>query len=198
MMHSLGRMPYVGTTTIKKTIPPSDPNHSGDVFDVKFDGAELAGFRITANQKLEFSEEKITPELDALNIYNIDATERSVRIAKQSTRIKEQQYDKLYVNNLGSGPADVELAVTTEPVIPQVVLIPTAAICVVLMYLMYLVFYAMAPKVAAISLSTFKTEVSQPLFLLVVGIGMVFVVLSIFIPYNTCLLYTSPSPRDRG
>jgi len=77
------------------------------------------------------------------------------------------------------------LAVTTVPVIPQVTLIPVAATCVVLIYLMYLVFYAMAPKVAAISLSTFKTEVSQPLFLLVVGIGMVFVVLSIFIPYNT-------------
>jgi len=185
MMHSLGRMPYVGTTTIKKTVPPSDPNHSGDIFEVKFDGAELAGFTVTSNQKLEFSEEKITGELDARKIYDIDATEKGVRIGKQSTRIEEQQYDKLYVNNLGSGPAEVELTVTTEPVIPQVVLIPLAATCVVLMYLMYLVFYAMAPKVAAIALSTFKTEVSQPLFILVVGIGMAFVVLSIFIPYNT-------------
>ena len=185
MLHSLGRLPYVGTTTIKKTIPPSDPNHSGDVFEVKFDGAELLGFTVTSNQKLELSEEKITAELEALNIYDVDASESGLRLGKQSTRIKEQQYEKLYVNNLGSGPADVVLAVTTEPVIPQVTLIPAAATCVVLIYLMYLVFYAMAPKVAAISLSTFKTEVSQPLFLLVVGIGMVFVVLSIFIPYNT-------------
>jgi len=60
MMHSLGRVPFVGTTTIKKTIQPSDPNHSGDVFDVRFDGAELAGFTVTSNQKLELSEEKIT------------------------------------------------------------------------------------------------------------------------------------------
>ena len=185
MLHSLGRLPYVGTTTIKKTIPPSDPNHSGDVFEVKFDGAELLGFTVTSNQKLELSEEKITAELDALNIYDFDASESELRLGKQSTRIKEQQYDKLYVNNLGGGPADVVLAVITEPVIPQVTLIPAAATCVVLIYLMYLVFYAMAPKVAAIALSTFKTEVSQPLFLLVVGIGMVFVVLSIFIPYNT-------------
>ena len=185
MLHSLGRLPYVGTTTIKKTIPPSDPNHSGDVFEVKFDGAELLGFTVTSNQKLELSEEKITAELDALNIYDFDASESELRLGKQSTRIKEQQYDKLYVNNLGSGPADVVLAVITAPVIPQVTLIPAAATCVVLIYLMYLVFYAMAPKVAAIALSTFKTEVSQPLFLLVVGIGMVFVVLSIFIPYNT-------------
>ena len=185
MLHSLGRLPYVGTTTVKKTIPPSDPNHSGDVFEVKFDGAELLGFTVTSNQKLELSEEKITAELEALNIYDVDASENGLRLGKQSTRIKEQQYEKLYVNNLGSGPADVVLAVTTEPVIPQVTLIPAAATCVVLIYLMYLVFYAMAPKVAAISLSTFKTEVSQPLFLLVVGIGMVFVVLSIFIPYNT-------------
>ncbi len=185
MMHSLGRMPYVGTTTIKKTIPPSDPNHSGDVFEVWFDGAELAEISVTSNQKLEISEEKITGELHASNIYSIDSTDTRIRLAKQSTRVKEQQYDKLYVNNLGSGPADVELSVITEPVIPQVALIPLAATCVVLMYLLYLIFYALAPKVAAIALSTFKTEVSQPLFMLVVGVGMAFVVLSIFIPYNT-------------
>ena len=185
MMHSLGRIPYVGATTVKKTIPPSDPNHSGDVFDVWFDGAELAEISVTTNQKLEISEEKITGELNAANIYGIDTTDSLVRLAKQSTRVKEQQYDKIYINNLGSGPADVELTVITEPVIPQVALIPIAAICVVFLYLMYLVFYAMAPKVAAIALSTFKTEVPQPLFMLVVGIGMVFVVLSIFIPYNT-------------
>ncbi len=185
MMHSLGRMPYVGTTTIKKTIPPSDPNHSGDVFEVWFDGAELAAITVKSNQKLEISEEEITGDLDATNIYGIERSDTQMRISKQSTRIKEQQYNKLYVNNLGSGPADVELSVITEPVIPEVALIPAAATCVVLMYLMYLVFYALAPKVAAIALSTFKTEVSQPLFMLVVGIGMVFVVLSIFIPYNT-------------
>ena len=52
MMHSLGRIPYVGATTVKKTIPPSDPNHSGDVFDVWFDGAELAEISVTTNQKL--------------------------------------------------------------------------------------------------------------------------------------------------
>jgi len=147
MMHSLGRMPFVGTNTLKKTIPPSDPNHSGDIFEVNFDGAELAGFTVTSNQKLEFSEEEITGELSARNIYDIDATDKGVRISKQATRIREQQYDKLYFNNLGSGPADIVLSVTTEPVIPQVVLIPVAATCVVLMYLMYLVFYAMAPKV---------------------------------------------------
>jgi ABC-type transport system involved in multi-copper enzyme maturation permease subunit len=41
------------------------------------------------------------------------------------------------------------------------------------------------PKIAAIALSTFKTEVSQPLFLLVTVLGSLFIVLSIYIPYNT-------------
>ena len=185
MMQSLGRLPYVGTTTVKKTIPPSDTNHSGDIFEVNFDGAEVSNILVQSNQKLEVSEEKITAELDPLNIYDIKATETGIRISKQSSRIKEQRYDKIYVNNLGSAPADVVLSVTTEPIIPQVALIPAAATCVVMIYLMYLVFYAMAPKIAAIALSTFKTEVSQPLFMLVMGIGLVFVVLSIFIPYNT-------------
>ncbi len=185
MMNSLGRIPFVGPQTIKKTIPPSDPNHSGDIFEVSFHGAELANITVKTNQKIEISEQKITGESNPASIYNVDARDNETLIIKQNTHIKEQSYDRLFVNNLGAEPAEIEMTVTTAPVIPEVRLIPSAALCVVLAYLMYLVFYAMAPKVAAIALSTFKTEVSQPLFMLVMGIGLAFVVLSIFIPYNT-------------
>ena len=41
------------------------------------------------------------------------------------------------------------------------------------------------PKSAAIAQATFKTEICQPLYLLVLAAGMAFVVLSIYVPYNT-------------
>jgi ABC-type transport system involved in multi-copper enzyme maturation permease subunit len=43
----------------------------------------------------------------------------------------------------------------------------------------------MCPKVFAIAHSTFKTEVNQPLYLLVLLIGALFTVGSIYVPYNT-------------
>ncbi len=53
------------------------------------------------------------------------------------------------------------------------------------LYLLYFIFVAALPKVFAIAQSTFKTEVSQPVFLILLLIGIIFVVVSIYIPYNT-------------
>ena len=53
------------------------------------------------------------------------------------------------------------------------------------LYLIYLVLAVNFPKVAAISLSTFKTEVSQPLFWLILIVGCLFLIGSVYIPYNT-------------
>ena len=185
MMHSLGRLPFTSTQTVKKTLQPLDSNHIGEPFAIPFDGAELAEIRVISSQQVEVSTEEITGETSPELIYIVDPTETGMTITKQGSRLQEQLYDTIYVNNLGSDSAEVEVSVKTTPVVPQVALIPVVAFCVCGLYLMYLVFYAMAPKVAAISLSTFKTEVSQPLFMLVLGIGLVFTVLSIFIPYNT-------------
>ena len=63
--------------------------------------------------------------------------------------------------------------------------IPWTAVFVLFIYLAFLIFATSFPKVAAIALSTYKTEISQPLYLLVLIIGGVFIVASIYIPYNT-------------
>ncbi|MDA7906611.1 ABC transporter permease, partial [Mariniblastus sp.] len=63
--------------------------------------------------------------------------------------------------------------------------VPGVAVFVFAIYLLYLTFATMCPKVFAIAHSTFKTEVNQPLYLLVLMIGALFTVGSIYIPYNT-------------
>ena len=160
-------------------------NHTGDTAPFSFNGSELTAITVQTDQQIEVSAEPITTETNRNRIYEIEANEAPIIIAKTYARLMEKDYDTLYVNNLGAGPANVRLEVRTAPIIPEVAIIPVAAICVVMIYLLYMLFAVMAPKVAAIALSTFKTEVSQPLYLLVAVIGIVFVVLSIFIPYNT-------------
>jgi ABC-type transport system involved in multi-copper enzyme maturation permease subunit len=71
------------------------------------------------------------------------------------------------------------------PLYKEVGIIPFIALLVVAVYLFYLIFAALSPKVAAIAFSTFKTEVSQPLFTIVMVLGILFILLTIYVPYNT-------------
>ena len=185
MVSSLARLPFAGSQVVELEVQPSPVNHTGDTAAFSFNGSELTAITVKTDQQVEVSAEPITLETNRTRIYEIEANEQPIIIAQTYARLMEKDYDTLYVNNLGAGPATVRLEVQTAPIIPEVAIIPMAAFCVVMIYLLYMLFAVMAPKVAAIALSTFKTEVSQPLYLLVAVIGIVFVVLSIFIPYNT-------------
>ncbi len=52
-------------------------------------------------------------------------------------------------------------------------------------FLVYFLQAMIAPRLSAIALATFKSEVAQPLFIIVLILGIVGLVLSIYIPYNT-------------
>ena len=82
-------------------------------------------------------------------------------------------------------PATVTILWLTTPDFTQSSLFWWAGGAVVFLYLTCFLFAASFPKVYAIALSTFKTEVSQPVFLILMLIGLVFIVASIYIPYNT-------------
>jgi len=185
MMASLARLPFAGSQVVEVEVPPTPINHPGDTAAISFSGAELVSIGIKTNQTIEVSTKPITPETNRSFVYDIEPNEEPIVIGKSFARLTEEDYDKFYVSNLGVMPASVRLEVRTAPTIPEVAIIPAAAFFVVMIYLFYMLFCVMAPKVAAIALSTFKTEVSQPLYLLVAVIGMAFVVASIFIPYNT-------------
>ena len=185
MMQSLSRLPFAGSTFVDLEVPPSDVNHSGDTVSLPFDGAELVDIGIFTDQQIEVSTQPITAETSRALVYDIEPSKEPSVISKSFTRLTEKNYDTFYVNNLGAGQANVRIEVRTAPVIPEVAIIPIAATCVVLIYLSYLLMSAMAPKVSAIALSTFKTEVSQPLYLLVAVVAAVFVLASIYVPYNT-------------
>ncbi len=185
MMASLARLPAAGSQVVEIEVPPSPLDHTGDAASMSFFGSELTQLSVLTDQQIEVSAEPITPETSRARVYDIEANEQPTVVSKNFARLSEKQYDALYVNNLGAASAKVRLEVRTAPIIPEVAIIPAAAFFVVMIYLLYMLFCVLAPKVAAVALSTFKTEVSQPLYLLVAVIGIVFVVASIFIPYNT-------------
>jgi len=92
---------------------------------------------------------------------------------------------EIYFKNVGPATANVELYVRYVPQYAQVASIPVTALGVVLIFLAYVVQRMAAPRMFAVALSTFKSEVAQPLFVLVVAGGVFALIAFVWIPYNT-------------
>jgi ABC-type transport system involved in multi-copper enzyme maturation permease subunit len=96
-----------------------------------------------------------------------------------------EDFEAFYIRNLGSETAQVELTVVAAPPHPQVSTIPMTAVFVVIVFLLYLWQRAVAPRLSAIALSSYKSEIAQPLFPLLILLGLFLLWLFIWIPYNT-------------
>ena len=189
-MNSLGRLPFAGNFTGSHTIEPASADSAGEEIDVSFFGQEVRWFKFQSNQELEIATEPIDEKLSPHRVFKVSAS--SAKEAQQfyrrvdgKGRIPNEKIGSLYVLNRGKGPATFSYEYKNSPVYDQVWIVPWAAGFVVALYLFYWVAALLFPKVFAIAYSTFKSEISQPLFMVILLIGVVFVVVSIYVPYNT-------------
>jgi hypothetical protein len=186
LLHSLARMPVAGPRETSFTVSPSSPTHPGDEIPVDFPGEEFRGLQVESNQSLEIAAQPLVQFLPSDQLYRIPPTSASTpALFRRGQVIPDGPVTKLYVANRGRNPATVKLVYFLLPVYPEVMVIPIAASSVVGLYLLVMSLTALFPKVSAIGLSTFKTEVSQPVFYLILAAGACFVMVSIFLPYNT-------------
>lgn len=189
-LYSLVRLNKTKIRDESKFQIPAD-NGSGTEIDVNFLSVELALIEFQADQRLEVAAEEIANDIDTTKIIPVDdnAADDDWTIFFPVTSIggpiPEGEVTKFWVRNLGDAPANLTLRVTTQPEYPEVAIIPRIAIALLLLVLFYMIQRTALPKVSAIALSTFKTEVAQPIYLLFILLGSLFAVASIYIPYYT-------------
>lgn len=195
LLRSMGRLAAVGTATVEATVPVSLSENRDDEFSepvghevaVSFRKDEVRRIVFRSDQHLTiatrpFSEVKPGAEIDLL------AGEEHQWLASQerTNAFFEGDVDRFYVRNLGSRPAKLTCIVTTSPPNPEVLTIPTTALAVVVVFLLYLLQRFAAPRLSAIALATYKSEIAQPLFLIIAALGAVLLVFFFpWIPYNT-------------
>ncbi|MFK7768702.1 MAG: ABC transporter permease [Mariniblastus sp.] len=185
---SLGRLPFTGRFTKEVEIPVSDRNSEGIEMQVDFDGQELQWISFENDQRLEMSTQPFTADSNPIYTFEIPVREEALTYRQRTDgrgKIPLEQIDSLYVKNVGSDTTNFKLTYELAPVYKEVWVVPVIAFFVVCLYLFYLILATMCPKVFAIAHSTFKTEISQPLFMLVMIIGGLFILGSIYVPYNT-------------
>ena len=189
-LYSLVRLNETKIRDESKFEIPAD-NGVGTEIDVNFLSVELALIEFQADQRLEVAAEEIANDIDTTKIIPVDDNAADddwtvfFPVTTVGGPIPDGEVAKLWVRNLGDASANLTLRVTTQPEYPEVAIIPRIAVALVLLVLFYMIQRTALPKVSAIALSTFKTEVAQPISLLFILLGSVFAVASIYIPYYT-------------
>jgi len=194
ILASLLRLNDVGQAVFEVTVPgtpaPANPDDVvvPDVFPmpVHYYGEELLELKISSTENLALSYDP-EAEMDTLRSVNIRAEEPLEwrRRPNAGSPLGDGLIEQLYLRNRGVEDATVRVEVTTDVVYPEVRAIVVTALAIVGVFLLYFLQHSLAPRLSAISLATFKSEVAQPLFMIILLLGVCFLLLSIYIPYNT-------------
>jgi ABC-type transport system involved in multi-copper enzyme maturation permease subunit len=194
ILASLPRLAQVGTWEFSATIPGTPAAAGPDdlvvpvahEMPVTFRGDEVRNLNIFSTENLAVAYEP-NVEIDAIGSVHVKADE--VFNWRQRPNAKspfgDRTIDKLYIRNRGVDDATVRVVVSTDVVYPEVRAVAFAAIALFCMFLLYFLQHVLVPRLSAIALATFKSEVAQPLFIIILVLGLCFLLLSIYIPYNT-------------
>ncbi|MEE2639863.1 MAG: ABC transporter permease [Planctomycetota bacterium] len=191
ILKPLNRLTATGVSQVKKFEIPADVEQGHEI-DISFNGSELSGMEIWSDQNIEiqdsvFKDQTREDRINELARIKIapDQPARAMRQGISERTIGFGEISSLFVKNSSEEPANLEIRVITQPTVPQLQVVRTASLIVVGIFLFFVFLRGVAPKVSAVALSTFKTEVSQPVYMILMVIAIVCVGLFVILPYNT-------------
>lgn len=180
-IESIARLPYVQPTTIETDLPAQ----GADVpVNITFRADELQHYTIASDQDVAVNVEAgkgfVSPTLVVRGGEPYKWTPGGA-----AARAFNGDVDELYLTTQNDAPAKVRIELETDVPMPQVRALRIAAIGVIALYLFYLTIHFLAPRTAVIATATAKETVSQPIFTLLILIGIAALVSFVFTPYNT-------------
>jgi len=92
---------------------------------------------------------------------------------------------RVFMQNREVDPATVKITMTTRPTVPEAASIVTTAIGFFAIFMTYIALRQAAPRISAVALATAKSEMAQPLYLLLLAVGLFGVALFTILPFNT-------------
>ena len=194
LFSSLIKLPASGVTSYEfqldagvNSVTESVNIHVGDVggMEIETTGAINASFTPFD----ELPENIVVDDITSDSIYRVSPYEpgilQTISARDESQSMAASTISDIYLKNIGPDPAQVNVYVLYVPQYAQVASIPVTAFGILFVFLAYIVQRMAAPRMFAVALSTFKSEVAQPLFVLVLAGGVCALVAFVWIPYNT-------------
>ena len=187
MTASLRRLPSVQPIVIDVEVPARETDFA---VPASFLASELQRYTIKSDQDVAINTEKGKGFVEPLLI--VEGSERDALEWTPSTsqfatsdRAFEGPVSTLFITNESDAATNVALRFYTDVEMPQVRAIPIAAAGTVGLYLLYLAIRFLAPRTSVIAAATAKETIAQPLYTMLIAIGVVMLVAFVFIPYNT-------------
>jgi hypothetical protein len=194
LLSAVTRLPFVGSSAVVLEVPVSGREDPQDEFsepvayefEVPIIYREVRSVSFQSDQNLvvatrPFLEVKPGAALDVIGGEELTW----LKGAQTTNPFLDADVSGLYIRNQGSKPATLELTVRTAPPHPEISTVPITACSVAAFFLLYLLQCVLAPRVSAIALATYKSEAAQPLFAILLVLGIVALAAYVFIPYNT-------------
>ncbi len=103
----------------------------------------------------------------------------------ESLPIPTDEALQLHVQNQEVYPAQLTFTIATVPPVPEAASLVITALAVLLIGLAILLQQAVAPRASAVAHATLKSELAQPLFLVLMLLGSLAIVLYTFLSFNT-------------
>jgi len=156
---------------------------------VNFRRDEIRGLVFKSDQRVKLRSEPTGSTTDPSLVLTLDipAGESKTWRREQTgtTPFREPVITKLYAKNQGLAKATLQITPIREVATPEMVLVPIMAVGMAAIFFLYLLQRAALPKLAAVALSTAKSDIAQPLYAILMAIGVFLLLLFVFIPYNT-------------
>ena len=192
VVRTLVQMPFAGSERWDVTVPV-ESDEAGHLAKVDVRIGMMSNFVIKTDQDIAFSfrphselrvgvEAPVVPAGLAMSLTEVDPTVLPGLLPDVDSL---SSLESVYLVNQGAGTATVEIYAETEVFSTQAMIIPTIAFIMLVALMIYIIQRMLLPRLFAVALSTYKSEVNQPLFPLVATIASLALIGFVWIPYNT-------------
>ncbi len=178
---SLERLFKVGTVEVTTTVPANTIDYP---LEVTFRAAELQSYSLESEQDLAVNPTKDSGLADPLLLVKGSQLYQWTP-GSNLARGFEEDVESLYLTNESDLPSAVTAIFKSDVEMSEVHYLPIAAGSVIVLYLGYLLVTLFARRASIIAAATAKEAISQPLYLLLILVGVAALVLYIYVPYNT-------------
>jgi ABC-type transport system involved in multi-copper enzyme maturation permease subunit len=193
-------IPLTGTTKFEFMAPAGDyADEYQTEHAIDFHASEVSALEITTSQNIKIAftpfdkieEGVVLDEVSSEDVYRVDPQQSSLLRTipwREETDVslgRELHITTIYIENLGLDTAEVAFYIRTGTEYVEAETILITGFGILALFLTYLVQRMALPRLFAVALSTYKSEIAQPLFTLIIAMGVIALIGFIWIPYNT-------------
>lgn len=193
-------VPLTGTTKFEFVASAGDTaDEYQTTHAIDFHASEVAALEITTNQNIkvaftpfnQIEDGIVLDEIISDDVYRVNENQSSLlltiplRDAEDVSAGRKSHITKVYIENLGVNAANVGFYIRTGTEYVEAETILITGFGILAMFLTYLVQRMAMPRLFAVSLATYKSEIAQPLFSLIIVMGVIALIGFVWIPYNT-------------